>query len=77
MTWKNDFDTGANSFVTVDDSLLAIQGIGATAVFVWVAWILLKSYQDWAVVRIKGSQMLFIWGRAFFLMMVLLYLLVN
>ena len=77
MTWKTDFDTGANGFITADDALLAVQGIGATVVFIWAAWVLLKSYQDWATGKIKGGQMLFVWARAVFLMMVLLFLLVN
>lgn len=77
MTWKTDFDTGANGFITADDVLLAVQAIGATAVFIWAAWVLLKSYNDWAAGKIKGGQMLFVWARAVFLMMVLLFLLVN
>lgn len=77
MTWKTDFDTGANGFITADDALLAVQTIGATVVFIWAAWVLLKSYQDWASGKMKGGQMLFVWARVVFLMMVLLFLLVN
>ena len=77
MTWKADFDTGANGFITADDALLAVQVIGATIVFIWAAWVLLKSYQDWAAGNIKGGQMLFVWARIVFLMMILLFLFVN
>lgn len=77
MTWKTDFDTGANGFITADDSLFAAQSIGATVVFIWAAWVCLKAYQDWANGKTNGTQMMFVWFRAVFSMSVLLFLLVN
>lgn len=77
MSWKTDFDTGANGFITADDALLASQAIGATLLFIWVAWVCILAYKDFSNGRIRGSQMMFLWFRAVFLLSVILFLLVN
>jgi|CEGF01.1.fsa_nt_gi hypothetical protein len=77
MSWKTDFNTGANGFLTADSVLFAAQSIGATLMFIWVAWVCLQAYQDYGNEQIKSSQMIFLWFRAVFALSVVLYLLVN
>ena len=77
MSWKSDFDTAASGFITADNTLLAAQSIGATIVILWTAWVSVKAYNDWTNGKTKAGQMIFIWFRAVFVLMVILFLLVN
>ncbi|SEG89157.1 DUF3262 family protein [Marinobacterium lutimaris] len=77
MSWKTDFNTGASGFLTADDTLFAMQAIGATLILTWVAWVCVLAYKDYASEKIKGNQVIFLWFRAVFALSVILYLLVN
>jgi len=71
------FEEGTGDFFTAADLLLAIQSIGATAVFLYVAWLCYCAYRDYGAEIIKAKDMVIIWLRGVFVMMVLLYLLVQ
>ncbi len=68
------FDEGAAGFLTASNLLLAIQLIGCTLAFVYVAWVCVASYNEWGESEISGGQMLTTWFRAIAALMVLLYL---
>lgn len=71
------FFEGTGDFFTAANLLLAIQGIGATAVFSYVAWLCVRAYDDYGEEEITAKDMVIIWLRGVLVMMVLLYLIVN
>lgn len=71
------FEEGAGGFLTADLLLEAIQAIGATAVFIYIAWICFRAYNDYGAEQITAKDMVVVWGRSLFVMLVLLYLIVG
>jgi integrating conjugative element protein (TIGR03758 family) len=71
------FEEGAGGYITAPDLLMTIQAIGATVVFLYIAWMCYRAYSDFGAEIIKAGDMITIWFRGLFVMMVLLYLLVN
>lgn len=71
------FKEGTGSFFTAAQLLEVVQMIGATAVFLYVAWLCLRAYNDFGAGDVSAINMIIVWCRAVFVMMVLLYLLVN
>ena len=72
----NDFNTGAGGFITAAGMLLAIQSIGVTIIFLYVSWLCLSAYQDFCNETIRSSDMIFVWARGVFIMMVMIYILI-
>lgn len=64
-------------YFTAENLLWAIQAIGTTVVFLFVAWLCYRAYIDYGEESISAKDMIIVWFRAVFVMMVLLYLLVN
>ena len=71
-----DFEQGVGGFFTAGELLLAIQGIGATVVFLYVSWLCLRAYDDYGREYIKAQDMIIVWARGVFVLMLLLYLLI-
>ncbi|MEJ2622833.1 MAG: DUF3262 family protein [Candidatus Thiodiazotropha sp.] len=71
------FKEGAGNFLTAEELLWTIQAIGATAVFLYVAWLCYRAYDDYGEEVITANDMVIVWFRGVFVMMVLLYLLIN
>lgn len=71
------FEEGTGGFFTAAGLLWTVQAIGATVVFLYVAWLSYTAYIDFCEEEIKAKDMIIIWFRGVFVMMVLLYLLVN
>lgn len=71
------FEEGTGDFFTAAQLLWTIQAIGATAVFLYVAWLCYRAYDDYGAEVITAKDMIIVWFRGVFVMMVLLYLLVN
>jgi integrating conjugative element protein (TIGR03758 family) len=71
------FEEGTGSFFTAADFLLVVQSIGATLMFLYVAWIILRAYTDFGREFTKSRDMIGTWLRAVFMMMIFLYLFVN
>ena len=68
------FYDGTGQFFTALDSLLLVQVLGATAVFLWAAWIAVTAYKEWGSEEITQGDMIGMWFRAVFMMMILLFL---
>ena len=68
---------GGPCFQTSTAMLQAIQLIGVTAFILYTAWVCLQAYEDFGAERINGTSMLVIWCRSVFILMVLLYLVIN
>ena len=71
------FEEGTGSFFTASDFLFTVQAIGSTLVFVYVAWLCLRAYNDYGKGYIKANDMITVWFRGVFMMSIFLYLLVN
>lgn len=71
------FEEGTGGFFTAANLLLTVQAIGTTAAILYVAWLCYTAYQDWSDEEIKAQDMIIIWFRGVFVLMVLLYLLIN
>lgn len=71
------FEEGTGSFFTAAEFLFTVQAIGTTLVFIYVAWLLLRAYNDYGEGYIKSGDMIIVWLRGIFMMMIFLYLLVN
>jgi len=71
------FEEGTGAFFTAAELLNAIQLIGASAVFLYVAWLCVTAYKDYGAEQIKSKEMITVWLRSVLVMMVLLYLIVN
>jgi len=70
------FEEGTGGYIIADDLLWTIQAIGSTAVFLYVAWLCIAAYNDYGDGAIKANDMIFVWLRGVFVMMVLIYMLV-
>ena len=68
------FKEGTGDYFTADDLLTLVQGIGATVVLLYVAWLCITAYNDYGAGNIKANDMLIIWSRGVFAMMILLFL---
>ena len=71
------FEEGTGDFFTAADLLWTIQAIGAAAVFLYVAWLCVCAYSDYGAEAIRAKDMVIVWLRGVFVMMVLLYVIVN
>lgn len=71
------FEEGTGNFFTAAELLWTVQAIGTTAVFLYVAWLCYRAYEDFGAEYITAKDMIIVWLRAVFLMMLLLYLLIN
>ena len=71
------FEEGTGDFFTAADLLWTIQAIGTTVVFLYVAWLCYSAYNNYGAERIGAKDMITVWFRGLFVMMVLLYLLVK
>lgn len=71
------FEEGSGAFLTAADLLWTTQAIGATAVFIFVAWLCYRAYNDFGAESITAKDMLIVWFRGVFMMMVMLYLIIN
>lgn len=71
------FEEGTGDVFTAAELLWTIQAIGTTAVFLYVAWLCYRAYDDYGAEVIGAKDMIIVWFRGVFVMMVLLYLLVN
>ena len=68
---------GGPCFLTADAMLFAMQAIGVVAILTYVAWVCVSAYGDFGQEQINAKDMVIIWCRAVFVLMVLLYLLIN
>lgn len=71
------FEKGTGNFFTAGELLWSVQAIGTTVVFLFVAWLCYRAYIDYGEEYISAKDMIIVWFRAVFVMMVLLYLLTN
>lgn len=71
------FTEGTGGFFTATDTLVTAQLLGATAVFIWVAWLCVSSYKEWGQEVITQGEMIGVWLRGVLMMMILLYLFTN
>jgi len=71
------FEEGTGGFFTAADLLFTVQAIGATLLFLYIAWLCYRAYQDYADEMIKAQAMMIVWARSVFILMVILYLLIN
>jgi len=71
------FEEGTGDFFTAGELLWSVQAIGTTVVFLFVAWLCYRAYIDYGEEYISAKDMIIVWFRAVFVMMVLLYLLIN
>lgn len=69
---------GAGScWMSASAMLEVIQMIAVVAVLLFVTWVCLKAYDNWAQEQIRPGDMIFIWARSVFVLMVILYLIIN
>ncbi len=71
------FQEGAGGFLTAGDLLIAIQGIGVTAALTYVSWLCICAYQDYGKGKIKSIDMITIWFRAVFILVIFIAIIVN
>jgi len=81
MAWEADFNEGAANLLSAGDSSFLIQGVGATALFLWIVYVVIKSYNEWTLKSTTStatsSDLLLLWLRALATFSVVLYLLVS
>jgi integrating conjugative element protein (TIGR03758 family) len=68
---------GAGGFIAAADLLWVIQAIGATAAFLYVAWLCYSAYDEYGSGYISSGDMVAVWARSVFVLMVLLYLIAS
>tara|TARA_R110001583_G_scaffold182356_1_gene340085 strand:- start:226 stop:465 length:240 start_codon:yes stop_codon:yes gene_type:complete len=68
------FWEGTGEFFTANDALFTAQAIGATAVFLWLAWLCVTAYKEWGAEAITQGEMIAVWFRGLLMMMILLTL---
>jgi hypothetical protein len=68
---------GGSCYLTADAMLLTVQSIGAVAIFIYVAWLCVSAYNDFGQEQISATDMVIVWSRGVFVLMVILYLLIN
>jgi hypothetical protein len=73
----NAFKEGAGSLMTAPDLLFTLQAIGATAAITFLAWLCYQAYMDFGDGTITPTDMLIVWIRGVFILMVLLHLLID
>ena len=71
------FEDGTGDFFTAADLLWSVQAIGTTMIFTYVVWLCITAYNDYSEEEINAGAMLVIWARGVFVLMVVLYLLIN
>lgn len=71
------FQEGTGDVFTAAELLWTIQAIGATAVILYVAWLCYRAYIDYGAENLTAKDMILIWFRGVFVLMVLLYLLIK
>lgn len=71
------FEEGTGSYFTAAEMLNAIQLLGATAVFLYMAWLCVSAYQAYGQGSLKAIDMIIVWCRGLFVMMVTLFLLIS
>lgn len=81
MAWNTDFNEGAANLITAGDASFLIQGVGATALFIWIVYVVIKSYNEWTskstTSTAHSSDLLLLWLRALATFSVVLFLLVT
>lgn len=68
---------GGGNLFSAANLLEAIASIGATAIIIYVAWLAYASYSEYGEGTISAGEMIWVWFRGVFMMMVILYLLIN
>ncbi|AHI33398.1 hypothetical protein A6779_17730 [Marinobacter adhaerens] len=63
--------------MTAANLLTLAQMIAVVAVITFIAWTCMQAYENWANEEIKSGQMIFIWARAVFVLLVMLFLIIN
>ena len=76
-TQISSFEEGAGSVFTASDLLNLIQSIGVVVLITYVAWLCVNAYKDYGDQTITAGTMVTIWLRSIFMLMVLLFLLIN
>jgi integrating conjugative element protein (TIGR03758 family) len=71
------FEEGAGSFFTAANLLNLIQSIGVVVLITYVAWLCVNAYKDYGDETISAGTMITIWMRGIFMLMILLFLLIN
>lgn len=71
------FNEGSGGGLNAFDLLLLIQSIGVTAVITYVAWICYSAYVDFGKEKLDGTELILLWGRSTFLLMLFLYIVIN
>lgn len=74
---SQSFQQGAGNFLTASDTLFAVKAIGALMLLLFIAWVFVKAYNEYGTGNAKGDEMLFTWGRAVFILTVLMYVIAN
>lgn len=72
-----EFENGAGSFFTANDMLVLIQSVGAMLLLTYVAWLCVSAYKDYGEERISAGAMMNVWIRAVFVLMFLLWIIIN
>ena len=63
---------GGGNYFTADNLFSAISLIGGTAIVLYVAWLVVQSYNEYGDGEISASNMLFIWARGVFILLIFL-----
>lgn len=71
------FEEGAGGFLTAAEFLWTIKAIGVVLALTYVAWLMHRAYADYGIQRIKSSDMIMVWFRAVFILMIFLFIVVN
>ena len=71
------FEEGTGAFITAPEMLFTIQAIGTTVVFLYMAWLCYRAYINYGSEEIDSKDMIIVWFRGLFVMMVLLFLLTE
>ena len=74
---KVSFAEGSGGIFSADNMLFAVQTIGATSLLLFIAWIFLKAYSEYGEGNTKANEVLVVWARAVFILMVLMYLITK
>lgn len=67
----------ASCWMTAANLLTLAQMVAVVAVITFIAWTCMQAYENWANEEIKSGQMIFIWARAVFVLLVMLFLIIN